>query len=265
MERDHSGAVKRPADRYETYLSDAEWSVTGPLIPPPSKMGRPRVPGMREVFNGIRFMLATGCQRRAVPKCFPPFTSIQNCFHAWSRTGVLERMLNALWSLARELSGRSEEPAAAVTGSRPVKTTESGGPAGCDARKRIKGRKRHITVDAEGSPITIAVHVASAQDRDGAVEVILGMLEKAPQVAKLWTDGGNAGPKLQRELAGHGLGAVLEIVRNPRTSRVSPSSAAAGRWSGPSPGCRGAGAWRRTMSGACRAPWPGRSSPPAGF
>ncbi len=171
---------------------------------------------MREVFNGIRYMPATGYRRRAVPKCFPPSAPIQNCFHSWSRAGVLERMLNALRSLARELSGRSEEPAAAVTDSRPVKTTESGGPAGHDAGKKIKGRKRHITADAERSSITTAVHAASAQNKDGAVEVIPGTLEKAPQAVKLWADGGYAGPKPQRELAGHGLGAALEIVRKPK-------------------------------------------------
>ena len=97
MEQDHSGAVIEP------------------LIPPPSKMGRPRTLDMRKVVNAIRFMLGTGCRRRAVPKCFPPFTSVQNCFHAWIRGGVLYEMPGALRSLARGLAGRSEEPAAAVT------------------------------------------------------------------------------------------------------------------------------------------------------
>ena len=74
---------KRPADGYETDLTDAEWSVIELLIPPPSKMGRPRTLNMRKVVNAIQFMLGTGCRRRAVPKCFSPFTSIQNSFHAW--------------------------------------------------------------------------------------------------------------------------------------------------------------------------------------
>ncbi len=207
---------KRPTDGYETDLTDAEWSVIEPLIPPPSKMGRPRTLNMRKVVNAIQFMLGTGCQWRAIPKCFPPFTSIQNYFYSWIRGGVLDEMLGALRSLARGLAGRSEEPTAAVTDSRPVKTTESGGPSGYDAGKKIKGRKRHITVDTEGTPITTAVHEASVQDRDGAVEVILAMLEKAPQVAKLWADGGYAGPKLEQELARHGLGPALAIVQEPK-------------------------------------------------
>ena len=81
----------------------------------------------------------------------------------------------ALRTLARRPAGRSDEPAAAATGSQSVKTAESGGPSGYDAGKKVNGRKRHITVDVEGTPISVAVHKASVQDRDGAPDVILAM------------------------------------------------------------------------------------------
>lgn len=125
-------------------------------------------------------------------------------------------MLDALRTLARELEGRSAEPTAAAIDSRSVKTAEMGGPSGCDAGKRIKGGKRHVAVDVEGFPIAIAVHEASVQDRDGAPEVILGMLEKAPHVTKLWADGGYAGPKLEGALRDRGLGSIIEIVHKPK-------------------------------------------------
>ena len=125
-------------------------------------------------------------------------------------------MLDALRARSRGLEGRAAEPTAAAAGSQSVKTTESGGPSGYDAGKRIKGRKRHIAVDAGGTPIMIRVHTADAQDRDGAPAVILGMIEKAPQVTKLWADGGCQGPKLVSKLEELDLGGLLEIVEKPK-------------------------------------------------
>ncbi len=174
-------------------------------------------------------------------------------------------MLDVLRTLGRAQAGREAQPTAAATGSQSVKTTEAGGPAGCDAGKKVKGRKRHLTVDVEGFPIALRVHEADVQDRDGAPAVILAMLEKAPQVTKLWADGGYAGPKLEAALAEHGLGPVIEIVQRPRETRgftvpcrrwvVERTFARMSR-------CRRPG--RRTPGGRWRARWPGRSSRRAG-
>ena len=139
-------------------LSDEEWNIVEPLLPPPTKLGRRRATDLREVFNAIQHMLSTGCQWRAIPKHFPPFTTVQNYFYAWRDSGVMERMLGrSAGTGPAGRAGRSPEPTAAAVDSRPVKTKESGGPAGYDAGKKIKGRKRHIAVDAEGFPITITV------------------------------------------------------------------------------------------------------------
>ena len=106
---------------------------------------------------------------------------------------------------------------------RSVKTTESGGPSGYDAGKKVKRRKRHLVVDVEGFPIKIAAHEASVQGRDGVPAVILGMLETVPHVTKLRANGGYQGPKLASALKDLGIGPVLEIVNNLKNIKATLS------------------------------------------
>ena len=68
---------KRNSDRYESDVTDSEWALVEPMLPQPSRMGRPRKVDLREIFNAIQYQLATGCQWRKIPKCFSPFTTVQ--------------------------------------------------------------------------------------------------------------------------------------------------------------------------------------------
>ena len=206
----------RPRDRFGSDLTDEEWNLVEPCLPPQARRGRPRKTDLREVADAIQYVRDTGCQWRALPPCFPAAATVQYYFHLWSREGIFARMMDKLRALGRKLAGRSATPTAAAIDTQSAETTESGGPSGCDAGKKAEGRKRHLVVDVLGLPLGLAVHAASVQDRDGAPAVILGVLEKAPHIQKIWADGGCRGGKLASALTKLGIGTVLEIVKKPK-------------------------------------------------
>ena len=123
-------ALHAPHDeRYPSDLTDAEWAIIAPMVPPARTGGRPREKDMREVMNAVRYVLRTGCQWRQLPKCFPPRSSVYNYFWEWTRYGVLDRMHHTLLVLCREHEGRAASPTAAIIDTQAVKATEKGGAA----------------------------------------------------------------------------------------------------------------------------------------
>ena len=130
---------------------------------------------MREVANAVLYLASAGCAWRLLPKCFPPVSTVRRYFYAWRNAGLFEVMNTLLVMNLREIEGREASPSAGIIDSQSVKTTESGGPSGYDAGKKVKGRKRHILTDTSGFLISILVHTADIQDRDGAVDVLKGI------------------------------------------------------------------------------------------
>lgn len=115
--------------RYPSDMTDAEWAVIAPMIPPASTGGRSRKTDMREVFNAIRYIDRTGCQWRMLPKDFPPHTTVYRYWWDWSRYGVLDRIHQELLARCRVACGREPDPTAGVIDTQVAKATEKGGPA----------------------------------------------------------------------------------------------------------------------------------------
>lgn len=198
---------------YASDVTDAEWAVIAPVLPPACRRGRPRITDLRAVVNALFYVLSTGCQWRAVPREFPPRTTVQDYFYRWRDTGLWDRLNAGLVRRARQAQGRTALPSLGIIDSQSVSTTESGGPRGLDAAKRIKGRKRHIVTDTQGFLLEGLVHRADIQDSHGAVPLLQALARRLP-LRHILADRVYRGPKLLGALADCGPW-TIDIVQRP--------------------------------------------------
>jgi putative transposase len=189
-------------------MTDAEWALIEPLLPQPHVRGRPRRWSCREILNGIFYVLRGGIAWRLLPSDLPPRSTVFRWFCLWRDTGLFETVNHLLVMVDRERVGREASPSAAVLDSQSIKTTESGGPRGYDAGKKVKGRKRQVMVDTDGRGLILEPQPADIQDRDGAPVVLRLSRRSFPFIAKAFADSGYAG-----EAPAQATSITIEIVR----------------------------------------------------
>ena len=124
---ENRGRYDRNKLRYPSDMTDEEWALVEGQIPPAKRGGNKRTVNVREVVNGLMYVLSTGCQWRAIPRDLPPRSTVHGYFDRWDYDGTLDRIHHALYVQCREQAGREASPTAAIIDSQGVKSAEKGG------------------------------------------------------------------------------------------------------------------------------------------
>jgi len=230
--RENRRRYDRSGLRYETDLTDDEWAEIAPLIPPAKPGGNKRSVNLREVVNGVMYILGTGCQWRAIPKDLAARSTVFDYFDRWSWDGTLERIHHALYVKCREQAAREASPTAAIIDAQSVKSAEKGGanidPHGYDAGKKVKGKKRHVLADTQGLVLDAIVTAADVQDRDGGAWLLGTLSGLYPFLLKLFADGGYQGPEFRASVKAVLSKVSVEIVK--RSDQVKGFIVLPKRW-----------------------------------
>lgn len=201
---------------YPSDLTDDEWHMLEPLIPPERPGGRPRKWNMRDIVDGIFYVVRGGCAWRMLPGDFPPWRTVYHYFRAWRDSGDWQHIYDELHTRVRVKAGRNPQASAGIVDSQSVRITDRGGVHGFDGGKKVNGRKRHIVVDVLGFPVFVEVHAADITDRESARSVLEQAKQACPTLKHVWADGGYRGQLVS--WAKQELGVTVQVVEPPWAS-----------------------------------------------
>jgi transposase len=204
---------------YLSDVSDDEWAFVAPYLTLMKEDAPQREYSLREVFNGLRYIVRTGMQWRLMANDLPPWPVVYQQTQRWLKAGVFEDMVRDLRMLMREIEGRAPQPRAAILDSRTLQSSpESGGRAGYDGHKRRKGSKVHLAVDTLGQLLAVLVTPANEQDR-AQVAALAELVQEATgdSVEVAFVDQGYTGDEPAADAQAQGI--RLEVVKLPTAKR----------------------------------------------
>lgn len=200
---------------YPSDVTDDEWAFVAPYLSLISPDALQRKHDLREVYNGLRWLVRTGAQWRMLPHDYPRWEAVYQQTQRWLRAGCFEAIAHDLRLLLRLAAGRTGQPSAVILDARTVQSTsESGAEAGYDGHKRRKGRKVHIAVDTLGQLLATVITPANEQERAQVAELAALVQEVTGQTVELaWVDQGYTGEAAAEAAAAQGI--QLEVVKLP--------------------------------------------------
>ncbi|CAN5831000.1 MAG: IS5 family transposase [Gemmatimonadetes bacterium] len=210
-------ATLRPP--YASDVSDDEWAFVAPYLALIREDAPQREHSLREIFNGMRWIVRTGAQWRLMPHDLPPWAAVYQQAQRWIRAGVFEQIVHDLREILRLAAGRHEQPSAVILDGRTLQSTpESGARAGYDGHKKKKGSKVHMAVDTLGHLLTLLVTPANEQERAQVGELaeqVQAITGEHVEIA--FVDQGYTGEDAAADAEEHGI--ELEVVKLPQAKK----------------------------------------------